>query len=105
MARSDSAQRTYAALHGRGDCCSCGFRCQFRNRTGNWLEKWRFANSRFRALLRNLEAEDLTFEGNIYRNLQHLIPDNSSVFVGNSMPIRDADTFLKIRNGPSGFCQ
>ncbi|MDA4896415.1 hypothetical protein PFZ55_57195, partial [Streptomyces sp. MS2A] len=46
------------------------------NRTGNWLEKWRFANSRFRALLRNLEAEDLTFEGNIYRNLQHLIPDN-----------------------------
>ncbi|TWN78542.1 2-succinyl-5-enolpyruvyl-6-hydroxy-3- cyclohexene-1-carboxylate synthase [Bacillus paralicheniformis] len=64
-------------------------------RSDSWLEKWRFANSRFRALLRNLEAEDLTFEGNIYRNLQHLIPENSSLFVGNSMPIRDADTFFE----------
>ncbi|MCY8619806.1 2-succinyl-5-enolpyruvyl-6-hydroxy-3-cyclohexene-1-carboxylic-acid synthase, partial [Bacillus haynesii] len=66
-----------------------------KKRSGNWSEKWRFANSRFRALLRNLEAEDLTFEGNIYRNLQHLIPENSSLFVGNSMPIRDADTFFE----------
>ncbi|MED1741426.1 2-succinyl-5-enolpyruvyl-6-hydroxy-3-cyclohexene-1-carboxylic-acid synthase [Bacillus swezeyi] len=60
-----------------------------------WLEKWQFANKRFRHHLRNLEAEDLTFEGNVYRHLQHYIPENSSLFVGNSMPIRDVDTFFE----------
>ncbi|MCY8273160.1 2-succinyl-5-enolpyruvyl-6-hydroxy-3-cyclohexene-1-carboxylic-acid synthase [Bacillus sonorensis] len=64
-------------------------------RSEQWLEKWRFAGSRFRHHLRNLEVEDLTFEGNVYRNLHHFIPDNSSLFVGNSMPIRDVDTFFE----------
>ncbi|QHZ48183.1 2-succinyl-5-enolpyruvyl-6-hydroxy-3-cyclohexene-1-carboxylic-acid synthase [Bacillus sp. NSP9.1] len=64
-------------------------------RPGGWLEQWQFANRRFRHHLRNLEAEDLTFEGNVYRHLQHYIPENSSLFVGNSMPIRDVDTFFE----------
>lgn len=69
-------------------------------RAGRWLEKWQFADSRFRHHLGNLEAEDLTFEGNVYRNLQHIIPENSSLFVGNSMPIRDADTFFENQDRP-----
>lgn len=39
--------------------------------------------------------DDLSFEGNVYRQLQHLVPEGSSIFVGNSMPIRDVDTFFE----------
>ncbi|MDA7027343.1 2-succinyl-5-enolpyruvyl-6-hydroxy-3-cyclohexene-1-carboxylic-acid synthase [Bacillus sp. CLL-7-23] len=66
-----------------------------QNRSCDWLEKWQSVNSRFRHHLRNLEVEDLTFEGNLYRHLQYFIPENSSLFVGNSMPIRDVDTFFE----------
>jgi 2-succinyl-5-enolpyruvyl-6-hydroxy-3-cyclohexene-1-carboxylate synthase len=31
----------------------------------------------------------------LYRQLQHLVPEGSSIFVGNSMPIRDVDTFFE----------
>lgn len=38
--------------------------------------------------------EDSLFEGTVYVELQKLLPDRCNVFVGNSMPIRDVDTFF-----------
>lgn len=64
-------------------------------RRSDWLEKWQFVNDRFRSHLQAASMDDLSFEGNVYRELQHLVPENSSLFVGNSMPIRDVDTFFE----------
>ncbi|MCP6683062.1 2-succinyl-5-enolpyruvyl-6-hydroxy-3-cyclohexene-1-carboxylic-acid synthase [Bacillus nakamurai] len=64
-------------------------------RHSDWLEKWQFVNDRFRLHLQTASMDDLSFEGNVYRQLQHLVPENSSLFVGNSMPIRDVDTFFE----------
>ena len=44
--------------------------------------------------------EDLTFEGNVYRQLQYLLPKESVLFIGNSMPIRDVDTFFETQSKP-----
>ncbi|MEC0765973.1 2-succinyl-5-enolpyruvyl-6-hydroxy-3-cyclohexene-1-carboxylic-acid synthase [Bacillus atrophaeus] len=67
----------------------------FENRPAEWLEKWQFVNQRFRYHLQSVSSEEISFEGNLYRQLQHLLPENSSLFVGNSMPIRDVDTFFE----------
>ncbi len=64
-------------------------------RSSEWLEKWQFVNGRFREHLQTISSEEVSFEGNLYRILQHLVPENSSLFVGNNMPIRDVDTFFE----------
>ncbi len=64
-------------------------------RPSGWFEKWQFVNDRFRSHLQDASMDDLSFEGNVYRQLQHLVPEGSSIFVGNSMPIRDVDTFFE----------
>lgn len=64
----------------------------------SWLKKWKFVNDRFRFCLNRMDMEDDWFEGKIYQVLQPLIPEHSSVFLGNSMPIRDADTFFETEN-------
>ncbi|NTU16740.1 2-succinyl-5-enolpyruvyl-6-hydroxy-3-cyclohexene-1-carboxylic-acid synthase [Bacillus subtilis] len=69
-------------------------------RSSEWLEKWQFVNRRFREHLQTISSEDVSFEGNLYRILQHLVPENSSLFVGNSMPIRDVDTFFEKQDRP-----
>ncbi|OAS88669.1 MULTISPECIES: 2-succinyl-5-enolpyruvyl-6-hydroxy-3-cyclohexene-1-carboxylic-acid synthase [Metabacillus] len=44
----------------------------------------------------NQSLEQMTemFEGKIVRELQQFLPDRCTLFVGNSMPIRDVDTFF-----------
>ncbi|MGA3882235.1 2-succinyl-5-enolpyruvyl-6-hydroxy-3-cyclohexene-1-carboxylic-acid synthase, partial [Bacillus pumilus] len=46
----------------------------------------------------NYSDEDLSFAGNVYRQLQHLLPQESVFFIGNSMPIRDVDTFFEAQS-------
>ena len=58
-----------------------------------WLTRIRSFNEKTRAILSE-KNEDVMFEGSIISELQDLLPDNSAIFVGNSMPIRDIDTFL-----------
>ncbi|WP_353854836.1 2-succinyl-5-enolpyruvyl-6-hydroxy-3-cyclohexene-1-carboxylic-acid synthase [Bacillus sp. Bos-x628] len=65
-----------------------------------YLNSWQFVNSSFRAHLAHYSDEDLTFEGNVYRQLQHLVPKDSVLFIGNSMPIRDVDTFFEAQTKP-----
>lgn len=66
----------------------------------NYLNRWQRVNSSFRTHLAHYSDEDLTFEGNVYRHLQHLLPKESVLFVGNSMPIRDVDTFFETQTKP-----
>ncbi|OLP65826.1 2-succinyl-5-enolpyruvyl-6-hydroxy-3-cyclohexene-1-carboxylate synthase [Bacillus pumilus] len=66
----------------------------------NYLNRWHDVNSSFRTHLAQYADEDLTFEGNVYRQLQHLLPKESVLFIGNSMPIRDVDTFFETQKKP-----
>ncbi|WP_226569482.1 2-succinyl-5-enolpyruvyl-6-hydroxy-3-cyclohexene-1-carboxylic-acid synthase [Bacillus stratosphericus] len=66
----------------------------------NYLNRWQSVNSSFRTHGAHYSDEDLTFEGNVYRQLQHLLPKESVLFIGNSMPIRDVDTFFETQSKP-----
>ncbi|GIW50402.1 MAG: hypothetical protein KatS3mg080_1013 [Anoxybacillus sp.] len=45
-------------------------------------------------MLLQAKEEENMFEGKIFIELAQLLPDEATLFVGNSMPIRDADTFF-----------
>ncbi|OEH93143.1 2-succinyl-5-enolpyruvyl-6-hydroxy-3-cyclohexene-1-carboxylic-acid synthase [Bacillus solimangrovi] len=66
-----------------------------QNTSGNdeWLESWKKVNSVTRQTIEYYYTGDVLFEGNVIKELIELIPENSSLFVSNSMPIRDLDTF------------
>lgn len=66
----------------------------------SFLNLWQNANSSFRTHAARYSDEDLSFEGNVYRQLQHLLPKESVLFIGNSMPIRDVDTFFETQSKP-----
>ena len=60
-----------------------------------WLKSWQEAERTTRAALQSA-ISDFTepFEGRIFTELTQLLPDGASLFVGNSMPVRDLDTFF-----------
>ena len=59
-----------------------------------WLDSWLGASARVRAALDAMLADETTmFEGKIVAELMRLVPDGCAVHSGNSMPIRDFDTF------------
>jgi 2-succinyl-5-enolpyruvyl-6-hydroxy-3-cyclohexene-1-carboxylate synthase len=63
-----------------------------RNR---WLELWQTINQFTQTAIRQeLEQFDVMFEGRLFRELATLLPDQSVLYVGNSMPVRDLDTFF-----------
>jgi len=47
-----------------------------------------------RAIALRLEGIDEPFEGKVFAELAGLLPDGSTLYVGNSMPVRDLDTFF-----------
>lgn len=58
-----------------------------------WLKKWQEANQLAKATL--IEDEEGTLsEGHIFTEVLRSFPEEGSLFVGNSMPIRDLDTFM-----------
>ncbi len=60
-----------------------------------WLERWRAAEQATRsALVATIERFDETFEGRVFTELAQLLPGGAMLFAGNSMPIRDCDTFF-----------
>jgi len=64
-------------------------------RVSGWMRRWQAAAARARAAL---EAEmsrfETLFEGCVFPELAALLPAGATLVVGNSMPIRDCDTFL-----------
>ena len=61
----------------------------------SWAEHWRDADRRARdAITAYLERLDEPFEGKVFAELAALLPDGATLFAGNSMPVRDLETFL-----------
>ncbi len=65
-------------------------------RPSGWLEKWQFVNDRFRSHLQAASMDDLSFEGNVYRQLQHLVPEGSSIL--SATACRSATWILSLKN-------
>ena len=59
-----------------------------------WRERWEAAES---AHWDVVEAEEEPFEGAVLADVAELAPEPATVFVSNSMPVRDADRFAKPR--------
>jgi 2-succinyl-5-enolpyruvyl-6-hydroxy-3-cyclohexene-1-carboxylate synthase len=65
-----------------------------RRKESSWLQKIISVNERTKNLLSSPVKSENLFEGYVITELQALLPEGSAIFVGNSMPIRDADTFF-----------
>jgi 2-succinyl-5-enolpyruvyl-6-hydroxy-3-cyclohexene-1-carboxylate synthase len=66
-----------------------------------WAEVWTTVNRTTRAAIdRYLDSLDELFEGRIFAALPALLPDGGVLFAGNSMPVRDLDTFLPANAKP-----
>jgi 2-succinyl-5-enolpyruvyl-6-hydroxy-3-cyclohexene-1-carboxylate synthase len=63
--------------------------------THEWLALWRRLGARARDAIRiRLDALAEPFEGKVFAELSELLPDGAVLYVGNSMPVRDLDTFF-----------
>ncbi|WP_117148904.1 2-succinyl-5-enolpyruvyl-6-hydroxy-3-cyclohexene-1-carboxylic-acid synthase [Paraliobacillus zengyii] len=58
----------------------------------NWLKEWQKGNSIAKKVLQKSASQVIT-EGDVVQYIEEIIPNNSTFFVGNSMAIRDVDTF------------
>lgn len=60
-----------------------------------WLTTWQRAERVTRQTLQEaLQAFPVSFEGRVFTELARLLPDGATLYVGNSMPVRDMDTFF-----------
>ncbi|WP_456277888.1 2-succinyl-5-enolpyruvyl-6-hydroxy-3-cyclohexene-1-carboxylic-acid synthase [Bacillus sp. AK128] len=58
-----------------------------------YFEMWKKANEIVKPVLSS-EVAEFHFEGDVVRRLMNKLEDDVSLFIGNSMPIRDIDTFF-----------
>ncbi len=66
-----------------------------KRQESTWLKSWQEADQIAHAALQSA-ISDFTepFEGRVFIELAQLLPDDAALFVGNSMPVRDLDTFF-----------
>jgi 2-succinyl-5-enolpyruvyl-6-hydroxy-3-cyclohexene-1-carboxylate synthase len=66
------------------------------DRARTWTAEWRAASDRARAVVdAMLDAWEEPFEGRVARDVVDLVPDGSVLCLGSSLPIRDADAFMR----------
>jgi 2-succinyl-5-enolpyruvyl-6-hydroxy-3-cyclohexene-1-carboxylate synthase len=62
---------------------------------GEWLAGWQQADRLTReALYSAMQDFPDAFEGRVFSELATLLPEGTTLYVGNSMPVRDLDTFF-----------
>lgn len=72
--------------------------------SAQWSESWRRIGALTRAAItHHLEGVEVPFEGKVFAELGALMPPDSVLFAGNSMPVRDLDTFFAGRDSTVRF--
>ncbi len=67
----------------------------WQHKSSAWARAWQSADRIARAAIAaRFEALDELFEGRVFAELAALLPDGALLYAGNSMPIRDLDTFF-----------
>ncbi len=60
-----------------------------------WYDAWQAATLKTKTVLSSeINRFDDMFEGRVFTELAEVLPDKATLLVGNSMPIRDCDTFF-----------
>ncbi|MDF0728392.1 2-succinyl-5-enolpyruvyl-6-hydroxy-3-cyclohexene-1-carboxylic-acid synthase [Cytobacillus sp. S13-E01] len=62
--------------------------------SSQWLKTWLHINERTKTKIYKANMGETLVEGKVFNEILQLLPNDSTVFVGNSMPIRDLDTFF-----------
>lgn len=60
----------------------------------DWFQMWKHINEKTKETLREIETYETAFEGKVITDIVRVLPEKATLFVGNSMPIRDTDTFF-----------
>jgi 2-succinyl-5-enolpyruvyl-6-hydroxy-3-cyclohexene-1-carboxylate synthase len=61
-----------------------------------WLDKWKAVDRAASAAIESaLACEEVPFEGRAVAEVAALLPEGATLVIGNSMPIRDADAFIR----------
>lgn len=60
----------------------------------SYSQKWQKVNKKAKELLTILNETKTLSEGKLFYQLVDLLPEEATIFVGNSMPIRDLDSFF-----------
>lgn len=69
-----------------------------------WQRRWRdLAEATRQAMSGEMSRFNEMFEGRIFTELARLLPEGSLLFAGNSMPVRDMDTFFPAIEKPLQF--
>lgn len=63
-----------------------------------WTDLWLEGNQRLRQVVDQIQEDSAWFEGRVFVELSHLLPAGATLFTGNSMPVRDLDTFFGRRD-------
>ncbi|WP_316252496.1 2-succinyl-5-enolpyruvyl-6-hydroxy-3-cyclohexene-1-carboxylic-acid synthase [Bacillus aquiflavi] len=63
-----------------------------------WLNKWLEIDAVTQRGLLQINQQSSLSEGKLFSLLAKILPNHSTLFVGNSMPIRDLDTFFHFNN-------
>jgi 2-succinyl-5-enolpyruvyl-6-hydroxy-3-cyclohexene-1-carboxylate synthase len=61
---------------------------------GEWEGTWKSMNARAKKIMAEIGGEEGIAEGKIFYHLPEFLPDHAALYVGNSMPIRDMDSFF-----------
>jgi 2-succinyl-5-enolpyruvyl-6-hydroxy-3-cyclohexene-1-carboxylate synthase len=69
-----------------------------RETSTRWGIQWKELNEISRSHMLKEGVKNDLFEGQVIIELQKLMPEGASLFVGNSMPVRDLDTFFAVTN-------
>jgi 2-succinyl-5-enolpyruvyl-6-hydroxy-3-cyclohexene-1-carboxylate synthase len=64
------------------------------NNRSQWVEKWAAVNEKTKELMSTVNDVEYLDEGKLFYQLQHVLPEGAVLFAGNSMPIRDVDSFF-----------
>lgn len=76
-------------------CKNVAANIERREEANNWLTKWKKINEIAKREVKiAVEKEDHLEEGKVAADIIRHLPHGSTLFVGNSMPIRDVDTFF-----------
>lgn len=62
--------------------------------SSGWLKKWQDMNEIVQQVTESQFSEARLDEGRVFVDLAKVLPEGATVFVGNSMPVRDLDTFF-----------
>ncbi|MDF2854290.1 MAG: 2-succinyl-5-enolpyruvyl-6-hydroxy-3-cyclohexene-carboxylate synthase [Neobacillus sp.] len=64
------------------------------NPNTNFLEKWQEVNNLTKESMTRIKEHSQLSEGGLFYQLAESLPEGATLFVGNSMPIRDIDSFF-----------